>query len=121
VSQEIMAFLEDIFFTAKIREVARAQARDVRFVRDLTGLDKRLAGPPPEVVLVDLAAEALQPLDLIRRLRERPEWAQVRVVAYASEAQAERLEQAAERGADVVLSKSSFAARLPELLQGAPV
>ena len=39
----------------------------VRFVRDLAGLDKRLAAAAPQTVLVDLTAETLQPLELIRR------------------------------------------------------
>lgn len=119
MSHEIMAFLEDIFYTAKIREVARSRAKDVRFVRDLTGLERRLAGPVPEVVLVDLSAESLRPLELIRRLKERPEWTQVRVVAWSTSSQPELMQQAAQAGADLVLSKSDIARQLPELLQGA--
>ena len=121
MSNEIMAFLEDIFCTAKIREVAKSQGKDVRFVRDLTGLDRRLSGPVPEVVLVDLGVESLRPLELIRRIKERPEWAQVRVVAWSSRAQAELMQQAVQAGADVVLPKTSLAQKLPELLQGAGV
>ena len=119
MAHEIMAFLEDIFYTAKIREVARSRAKEVRFVRDLTGLDRRLTGPVPEVVLVDLGAESLRPLELIRRIKERPEWAQVRVVAWSSSDQAELMQQAAQAGADLVLAKSDIARQLPELLQGA--
>lgn len=121
MAHEIMAFLEDIFCTAKIREVARSQAKEVRFVRDLTALDRRLAGPVPEVVLVDLGVESLRPVELIRRIRERPEWAQVRVAAWSSSAQPELLEQATQAGADVVFPKARLAVMLPELLQGAAV
>jgi len=121
VAQEIVAFLEDIFFTAKIREIARQQGREIRFVRDLTGLDKRFNGPAPAAALVDLAAESLKPLDLIRRIKAQPDWAGVRVVAYSSHAQAELLEEASRLGADVVLPKSGFAQRLPEIMQGAGV
>jgi DNA-binding NarL/FixJ family response regulator len=113
-----MAFVEDIFFTAKIREVAREQGRDIRFVRDLSGLDKRLAGPPPGAALVDLAAESLKPLELIQRIKETPEWSGVRIVAYSSHSQAELLEEASRLGADMVLPKSGFTQRLPEILQG---
>lgn len=121
MAQEIVAFLEDIFFTAKIREVARQQGKDIRFVRDLTGLDRRLAGTAPVAALIDLAAESLRPLDLIRRIKAMPEWSGVRVVAYSSHAQAELLEDASRLGADVVLAKSGFAERLTEILQNVGV
>lgn len=121
MAQEIVAFLEDIFFTAKIREVAREQGKEVRFVRDLTGLDKRLAGPAPAAALIDLAATSLRPLDLLRRIKAQPEWASVRVIAYSSHAQAELLEEASNLGADVVLAKSGFTQRLTEILHGASV
>ena len=119
VSKEIMVFVEDIFFTAKIRETARALSRDVRFIRDLQGLDKRLGGPAPGMIIVDLAAESLQPLELIKRVKKQPEWQQARVVAYASHARAELMEEANQLGADVVLPKSGFTQRLPEILQSA--
>ncbi|MFQ5598980.1 MAG: response regulator [Candidatus Krumholzibacteriia bacterium] len=119
--QETMAFLEDIFFTAKIREVAKALSKEVRFVRDLSGLEKRLAGPPPEMVLIDLTAESLKPLELIRLIKEHPEWAGVRVVAYSSHSRAELMEEANQLGADIVLPKPGFAQKLPEILQGAVV
>ncbi|UCE02832.1 MAG: response regulator transcription factor [Candidatus Latescibacterota bacterium] len=116
MSQEIMAFLDDIFYTAKIREIAKAHAKDVRFVRDLAGLDKRLAAAAPQTVLVDLTAETLQPLELIRRIKEQPEWAHVRVVAYSSHAQAELMEEASRLGADEVLSKSDLTPKLAEIV-----
>lgn len=121
MAQEIMAFLDDIFYSAKIREVAKAQAKDVRFVRDLIGLDKRLATAAPETVLVDLTAETLRPLELIRRIKEQPDWAHVRVVAYSSHAQAELMEEASRLGADVVLSKSDLTPKLQDIVVGAAV
>jgi len=118
LSLEIMAFLEDIFYTAKIREIANSQSKDVRFVRDLTGLDKRLTGPAPATVVVDLNAATLQPIDLIRRIKEQPDWTGVRVVAYSSHAQAELMEEASRVGADVVLSKTGFNEKLHDIVEG---
>ena len=120
MTQEIVAFLEDIFLTAKIREVARKQGRDIRFVRDLTGLDRRLAGPPPVLAVVDLSAASLQPLEVIRRIKAQPEWSTVHLVAYSPHTQAELLEEASRLGADVVMPKSGFTERLQEILQAAP-
>jgi len=118
LSLEIMAFLEDIFYTAKIREVASSRSKDVRFVRDLAGLDKRLTGPAPTTVVVDLNAASLQPIELIRRIKEKAEWTGVRVVAYSSHAQAELMEEASRVGADVVLSKTGFSEKLHDIVEG---
>jgi DNA-binding NarL/FixJ family response regulator len=96
-------------------------ARDVRFIRDLQGLDKRLSGPAPGMIIVDLTAESLKPLELIRRVKEQSEWQQARVVAYASHARAELMEEANQLGADLVLPKSGFTQKLPEILQTAGV
>jgi DNA-binding NarL/FixJ family response regulator len=119
MSREIMVFVEDIFFTAKIRETARVLSRDVRFIRDLAGLDKRLSGPAPGMIIIDLAAESLKPLEIIRRVKEQPEWQQARIVAYASHARAELMEEANQIGADTVLPKSGFTQKLAEILQSA--
>ena len=119
MSREIVVFVEDIFFTAKIRETARNLSRDVRFVRDVQGLDKRLAGPARSMVIVDLNAESLKPLEIIRRVKAQPEWQQARLVAYSSHARAELMEEANQLGADMVMPKSGFTQKLPQILQSA--
>jgi DNA-binding NarL/FixJ family response regulator len=115
---QILAYVEDIFVTAKIRELARAADRDVRFIRD-RGTDKRLSATVPELVLLDLTAETLRPMELIQQIKETPEWASCRVVAYAPHARAELMEEANRLGADIVLPKSGFTQKLAEILQGA--
>jgi len=116
VSKEVIVFVEDIFFTAKIREAARGIARDVRFVRDRQGLERRLTGPAPGLLIMDLGAETMRPLEMLRRIKEHPEWKSARVVAFASHARAELMEEANQLGADVVLPKTSFTQKLGELL-----
>ena len=114
-----MVFVEDVYFTAKIRETARSLSRDVRFVRDAHGLDKRLAGPVPSMVIVDLNAESLKPLEIIKRVKGQADWHDARVVAYSSHARAELMEEANQLGADLVLPKSGFTQKLSEILQSA--
>lgn len=121
MSREVVAYVEDVFYTAKIRQVARAQSRDVRFVRDLQALERRLAGPAPGLVIMDLTAESLRPLEMLRRIKEHPEWRTARIVAYASHDRAELMEEANQLGAERVLPKTGFAQQLIEILQTAPV
>ena len=118
--REIIAFVEDIFFTAKIRETAKAAARDVRFIRDLHGFDKELMGPAPSMVIVDLNASTLKPIEVIQRVKQQDEWKDSRLVAYSSHARAELMEEANQVGADLVLPKSGFTQKLSEIVASAP-
>jgi len=118
VPHDVVVFVEDVFMTTKIRETATRLRKDVRFIRDLGGLDKRLTGPIPKLVLLDLAAESLKPMELIQRVKTQSDWSGARLVAYASHSQAELMEQANQAGADTVMAKTDVAAQLDEILQG---
>jgi DNA-binding NarL/FixJ family response regulator len=120
MSREVVVFVEDIFYTAKIREAARTASRDVRFVRDAGALERRLDGPAPGMVIMDLNAETLHPLDMLRKIKGHPEWKTARIVAYSSLSRAELMQEANQLGAEVVLPKTSFTQQLPEILQSAP-
>ncbi len=120
MSREVVAYVEDVFYTAKIREVARAESRDVRFVRDHQALERRMAGAAPAMVIMDLTAELLRPLEMLRKIKESPEWRSTRIVAYASHDRAELMEEANQLGAEIVLPKPGFARQLTEILQSAP-
>ena len=58
-------------------------------------------------------------MELISKVKALPEWSTTRIVAYASHARAELMEEANQLGADIVLPKSGFTQRLGEILQGA--
>jgi len=118
VSNDVVVFVEDVFMTTKIRETATRLRKDVRFIRDLGGLDKRLNGPTPKLVLLDLSAESLKPMELIQRVKAQSDWSSARLIAYASHSQAELMEQANQAGADAVMAKTDVATRLDEILQG---
>jgi len=120
MSREVVVFVEDVFYTAKIRETARSVARDVRFIRDHQALEKRFTSPAPGMIIMDLNAEALHPMDMLRKIKEHPEWRTAKIVAYSSLARAELMQEANELGAEVVLPKGTFTQQLTELLQTAP-
>ncbi len=121
MSREVVVFVEDVFYTAKIRETARAVSRDVRFVRDHQALERRFTGPAPGMIIMDLNAENLRPIEMLRKIKEHPEWRGAKVVAYSSLARAELMQEANQLGAEVVLPKGTFTQQLTDLLQTAPV
>lgn len=112
----VHALVDDLFFRVKIEATAASLRVPVQFARDpdelLAGLDDRST-----LVLVDLGHHAADPVGVIRALEARG--ALPRVIAFGSHVDAETLTAAREAGADRVLARSAFSARLAEILEGA--
>ena len=109
----VHALVDDLFFRAKIEATAASLRVPVRFARDpgelVAGLDDR-----PALVLVDLAHHGADPVGAIRALKAREPLP--RVIAFGSHVDAEILTAARDAGADRVLARSAFSARLAEIL-----
>jgi DNA-binding NarL/FixJ family response regulator len=103
--------VDDLFFAAKIETAARHLGVDV--VRDAPDT----AGDAADLVIVDLHGRR-DPIERIRALRtEAPG---VPIVAFFSHVEVELRRRALEAGADQVLPRSAFTARLAAILGGAP-
>ncbi|HEX7009207.1 MAG TPA: hypothetical protein VF184_04445 [Phycisphaeraceae bacterium] len=111
----------DLIFATKIRATAEALGVLTRPARDAQALRHRLEqvddGRPNEPVTalmvdLDLGPLALELLEQAKR--HNPD---IPVIAYGSHVAKEVLGEARRRGADLVLPRSAFVARLPQLLQ----
>ncbi len=105
----ILAVMTDLIFQVKIMDVAKRLGRTVRFVKDL-------AVVPGEVqtVIFDLGYAGADPLAGIRAMKARG----LRTVAFVSHVQVELRREAEDAGCDVVVARSAFVQRLPEILAG---
>jgi threonine dehydratase len=115
----IVAVVDDLMFSSRIREAARAAGAEVTFVRRRADVDAALGAHRPGLVLFDLDRDALDPIGAIREIRGTPEFSGVTVVAFGSHVKTERLQAAREAGADRVMARSAFVAELPKLLAAA--
>lgn len=106
----------DLLWASKIKGTADALGLACRPVRNLEMLDARLVDSPVRSLVVDLESEA--GLGLIRRVREDAArgGAGVRVVAFGPHVDVERLAEAKRLGADAVMARGAFAARLSSIL-----
>ncbi len=111
----VHVLLDDLFFRAKIEATSTSLGVPVRFTRDPDDLLAALDPAAPALVLVDLGHRAADPVAAIRALKARSPLP--RVVAFGSHVEGERLAAAREAGADRVLARSAFSARLPEILR----
>jgi signal transduction histidine kinase len=82
---------------------------------------KRAASFAPEIVLLDLGLPEMDGYEVARRLRQRPEFRGVRIVALTGYGQSEDLQRSREVGFDDHLTKPVDFTALERVLAGAPL
>ncbi len=113
----IIAVLDDMFFSSKIREAAKSTGVNVEILKNTNGLIKSLASAPPTLIIVDLNSKKLVPLDLIKELKSSQELKRVPTLGYLSHVQEELKKEAINAGFDVVMPKSRFSRELALILK----
>lgn len=109
----VIAAIPDVFFRAKVLEAAKTLSVPVDVARDADELLQQVRTEKPRLILMDLQAKALQPLDTMIALEGIP------VVGYLAHEEVELRDQALAAGCGEVLTKGQFSASLPALLRRA--
>ena len=115
----IFAFLDDLFFVAKIQEVSRKLNVKVEFVKSEKEMLERAGGTPedkPSLIIVDLNSNSMKPLPIISKLRSKFKKA-TSIVGFVSHVQGDLKLKATEAGCDVGMPRSAFWQTLPNLLR----
>jgi CheY-like chemotaxis protein len=120
----IFAFIEDLFFVAKIQETSRKLNVKVEFVKTDADIVERLeahGGEKPSLIIFDLNNYNAKPLTLIPKLKTRFKKGTT-IIGFLSHIQGDLKLKAQEAGCDVVVPRSAFSQNLPQLLRrhGAP-
>jgi len=115
----IVAAVEDLLFSSKIRNVAKRLDVEVVFARSAEAILSEVRARRPSLVVFDLNADRTQPIDTLAQIRADPEVAGTRAIAFASHVHAGLIAAARAAGADEVMPRSVFAATLPEIVAGA--
>ncbi|MGD8395658.1 MAG: Rieske 2Fe-2S domain-containing protein [Candidatus Eiseniibacteriota bacterium] len=116
--------IDDVFFSASLRDALARLGYRCASARDLPALEAALAGgadpaargTPPAVVIVDLNLKGADAIELIRRSRRTP--VAPAVLAFAGHLAADRMTAARKAGAARVVTNGQVARQLPELLAG---
>ena len=114
--KKILAVLEDLFFTVKIHDVAKRAGLEVEFLKSEQDVLEK-AKQKPMLILLDLNANSLHPVNLISKLKEDPETKPISIIGYVSHVQGELKQKAQNAGADMVLARSAFSQNLPIILK----
>ena len=123
-NSRIFAFIEDLFFMAKIQETARKLNVKVEFVKtdkDLMDKMEQNGDEKPSLIIFDLNLASVKPLTLIPKLKSKLKKG-TSIIGFLSHVQGDLKQKAHEVGCDMVLPRSAFSQNLPQLLRrhGAP-
>jgi len=118
-SSKIFAFVDDLFFLAKIQETARKMNVKVEFVKSEDDLKQKLKGngeEKPSLIIFDLNNANAKPLTLIPRLKSKLKKG-TSIIGFLSHVQGDLKQKAHDVGCDMVLPRSAFSQNLPNLLR----
>ncbi|HZQ22595.1 MAG TPA: hypothetical protein VFA89_07315 [Terriglobales bacterium] len=123
-NSRIFAFVDDLFFMAKIQETARKLNVKVEFVKndkELMDKMKQNGEEKPSLIIFDLNNANAKPLTLIPKLKSKLKKG-TSIIGFLSHVQGDLKQKAHEVGCDMVLPRSAFSQNLPQLLRrhGAP-
>ena len=123
-ASRIFAFVDDLFFLAKIQETARKMNVKVEFIKtdkDLTERMKENGEELPSLLIFDLNNANAKPLTVIPKLKAKLKKG-TSIIGFLSHVQGDLKQKAHEAGCDMVLPRSAFSQNLPQLLRrhGAP-
>ena len=117
MSRNILAAVDDMFFAAKIRATAEALGVSIKFHRKLEGLLSAAEEQTPDLILVDLHNEKLNPIDLARELKSHDSLQAIPLLGFFSHVQTDLQRAALEAGYDQVIPRSVFSRDLAQILQ----
>jgi CheY-like chemotaxis protein len=115
----VLAAVDDLLFSSKIRTVAKLVGTNVVFVRTREDVLERARELNPTLVIVDLNSRVVDPLGTIASLKADPVLRAIRTIGFVSHVQASLIESARAAGTDDVMARSAFAANLQEILESA--
>jgi CheY-like chemotaxis protein len=115
----IYAFVDDLFFVAKIQETSRKMNVKVEFVKTDKDVYERMGqngNDKPTLIIVDLNNVAAKPLTVIPKLKSKLK-KETNIIGFVSHVQGELKMKATEAGCDMVLPRSAFSQNLAQLLR----
>jgi CheY-like chemotaxis protein len=115
----IYAFIDDLFFLAKINEISRKLNIKVEFVKTEQDIMSKVAengDHKPALIIVDLNNNSIKPLTLVSKLKSKLK-KQTNIIGFLSHVQGDLKLKAQEAGCDMVLPRSAFSQNLPNLLR----
>jgi PleD family two-component response regulator len=112
----ILAVLDDLMFSSKIKTAANQLGVDLRFSRSLDGALDTMRKNPTTLVLFDLNNQRLDPLAIVAAMHADPELAAIPTLGFVSHVDTNAINAARQAGVGEVLARSAFSQQLGDIL-----
>ena len=116
MSGVIIAIVDDMFFESKIRAVAEAVGTEISFPRNKDALFQKAREAKPQLIIVDLHNQKIDPAALANELKSDDELRAIPLLGFFSHVQTELQRNAIAAGFDQVIPRSVFARDLSKIL-----
>lgn len=113
---KIIAVMDDMFFSSKIRETGRTLGLNIEFIKNADGLIEKIEFQKPSLLIFDLNSKACNPTEIIKSLKLSPTLKDIPILGYLSHVQTQLKGEADKAGCDLVLPRSRFSKELKEIL-----
>jgi CheY-like chemotaxis protein len=113
-----IAILDDnLLMSSRISALAGQLGLTAAVIGSAAGAVERLAAAAPAVILINLSADRLRPLDLISALRAEPRLSGVPLLGYTGHTEQARIEAGRQAGCDRVVANSAVTGELRAVLE----
>jgi PleD family two-component response regulator len=115
----ILAILDDLLFTSKIRSAAGQLGIPVSFARSREAALNDMRATRPALVVLDLNNPRTDPLGIVGAMQQDDQLRHIATVGYVSHVDTATIEAARQAGVGEVLARSAFTTKLPDILRRA--
>jgi CheY-like chemotaxis protein len=112
----IIAVLDDLFFSIKIKTAAKTLGADVYFERSPDQVLEAIRSKAPRLVIFDLDSAKMRPMEAIGAMKADPALHGIPTLGFVSHVHDQVIAQARAAGIDQVLARSAFVDRLGSIL-----
>jgi PleD family two-component response regulator len=112
----ILAVLDDLMFTSKIKSAAAHAGATLTFARSSDAALVEMRKHPPALVIFDLNNPRTDPIGTVGAMKKDASLASIPTLGFVSHVDTNTIEAARQAGIDEVLPRSAFTARLGEIL-----
>jgi CheY-like chemotaxis protein len=113
----IIAVLDDLMFTSKIKTTAGQLGVAVTFARSADAALSEMRRAAPSLVILDLNNARTNPLGIVASMKQDPALASIPTIGYASHVQVDVINAARQAGVGEVMPRSVFTQRLADILR----
>ena len=115
-ARKALAVMSDLFFSAMVIDTAKKFGMTVEIVRNHAAALEKIR-EKPAVLVLDLNCAEADPVGLLLAIKANPDMAGIRTLGFVSHVQTELRQRAQAAGCDMVVARSVFAQKLPEIFQ----